>query len=110
MWAGAPRLAYRRTDNARLGELMRSTIAPPTSCGTGKPDVDLVIRTSDEQRISNYMLWQVAYAEWIFPPELWPDFGTEPFLQCLDAFSRRQRRFGTRPQLTANVPTGANLA
>jgi undecaprenyl diphosphate synthase len=73
------------------------------------PDVDLVIRTSGEQRISNFMLWQVAYAEWIFPPELWPDFGTEPFLQCLDTFSRRQRRFGARPQNAVNVPTGANL-
>ena len=73
------------------------------------PDVDLAIRTSGEQRISNFMLWQVAYAEWIFPPEPWPDFGTEPFLQCLDAFSRRQRRFGDRPQSTANVPLGANL-
>ena len=90
------------------------------------PDVDLVIRTSGEQRISNFMLWQVAYAEWVFPPELWPEFGTEPFLQCLDAFSRRQRRFGARPQSSTNattstathsashttehVPTGANLA
>nr|WP_323747555.1 polyprenyl diphosphate synthase [Catenulispora rubra] len=74
------------------------------------PDVDLVIRTSGEQRISNFMLWQVAYAEWIFPPELWPDFGTEPFLQCLDAFSRRQRRFGARPRTAAHVPTGVNLA
>lgn len=73
------------------------------------PDVDLVIRTSGEQRISNFMLWQVAYAEWIFPPELWPDFGTEPFLQCLDAFGRRQRRFGARPQTAAHAPMGANL-
>jgi undecaprenyl diphosphate synthase len=72
------------------------------------PDVDLVIRTSGEQRISNFMLWQVAYAEWIFPPELWPDFGTEPFLRCLDDFSRRQRRFGARPHTAAHVPTGAN--
>jgi undecaprenyl diphosphate synthase len=74
------------------------------------PDVDLVIRTSGEQRISNFMLWQVAYAEWIFPPELWPDFGTEPFLRCLHDFSRRQRRFGARPQTAEHVPTGANLA
>jgi undecaprenyl diphosphate synthase len=73
------------------------------------PDVDLAIRTSGEQRISNFMLWQVAYAEWIFPPELWPDFGTEPFLQCLDDYGRRQRRFGARPQPAANAPMGANL-
>jgi undecaprenyl diphosphate synthase len=74
------------------------------------PDVDLVIRTSGEQRISNFMLWQVAYAEWIYPPELWPDFGTDPFLRCLDEFSRRQRRFGARPQTAPHISTGAHCA
>lgn len=58
------------------------------------PDVDLVIRTSGEQRISNFMLWQVAYAEWIFPQVLWPDFRAAHFRECLDAYRRRQRRFG----------------
>ncbi|MER7847376.1 polyprenyl diphosphate synthase [Kitasatospora sp. NPDC096077] len=58
------------------------------------PDVDLVIRTSGEQRISNFMLWQVAYAEWVFPPVLWPDFRAAHFLECLDTYQRRQRRFG----------------
>jgi undecaprenyl diphosphate synthase len=58
------------------------------------PDVDLVIRTSGEQRISNFMLWQVAYAEWVFPPVLWPDFRAGHFLECLDAFRHRRRRFG----------------
>ncbi|MFG2071185.1 polyprenyl diphosphate synthase [Nonomuraea maritima] len=58
------------------------------------PDVDLVIRTSGEQRISNFMLWQVAYAEWIFPQVLWPDFRATHFRECLDAYRRRRRRFG----------------
>ncbi len=58
------------------------------------PDVDLVIRTSGEQRISNFMLWQVAYAEWVFPPVLWPDFRASHFLQCLHTFQQRDRRFG----------------
>ncbi|GAA2549847.1 polyprenyl diphosphate synthase [Streptomyces sp. NPDC058947] len=58
------------------------------------PEVDLVIRTSGEQRISNFMLWQVAYAEWIFPPALWPDFRAPDFLDCLDAYRQRERRFG----------------
>ncbi len=58
------------------------------------PDVDLVIRTSGEQRISNFMLWQVAYAEWIFPPVLWPDFRAPHFLACLHAYQQRDRRFG----------------
>ncbi|MBF8185769.1 di-trans,poly-cis-decaprenylcistransferase [Nonomuraea sp. K274] len=58
------------------------------------PDVDLVIRTSGEQRISNFMLWQVAYAEWVFPEVLWPDFRATHFWECLDTYRRRQRRFG----------------
>ncbi|MFI0977542.1 polyprenyl diphosphate synthase [Streptomyces sp. NPDC021093] len=58
------------------------------------PDVDLVIRTSGEQRISNFMLWQVAYAEWVFPPVLWPDFRSSHFLECLREYRHRKRRFG----------------
>ncbi|MEU1513815.1 polyprenyl diphosphate synthase [Streptomyces sp. NPDC005811] len=58
------------------------------------PDVDLVIRTSGEQRISNFMLWQVAYAEWVFPPVLWPDFRAPHFLACLRTYRHRDRRFG----------------
>lgn len=64
------------------------------------PDVDLVIRTSGEQRISNFMLWQVAYAEWIFPKVLWPDFRAAHFWECLDAYRRRERRFGDVPAPT----------
>jgi undecaprenyl diphosphate synthase len=58
------------------------------------PEVDLVIRTSGEQRISNFMLWQVAYAEWVFPMVLWPDFRASHFWECLDVYDRRDRRFG----------------
>lgn len=58
------------------------------------PDVDLVIRTSGEQRISNFMLWQVAYAEWLFPPVLWPDFRASHFAHCLHQYRQRERRFG----------------
>ncbi|XVQ82033.1 polyprenyl diphosphate synthase [Microbispora siamensis] len=67
------------------------------------PEVDLVIRTSGEQRISNFMLWQVAYAEWVFPPVLWPDFRTEHFWECLEVYRRRDRRFGG---VQAPAPTG----
>uniref|UniRef100_UPI003F5566C6 polyprenyl diphosphate synthase n=1 Tax=Streptomyces parvulus TaxID=146923 RepID=UPI003F5566C6 len=64
------------------------------------PDVDLVIRTSGEQRISNFMLWQVAYAEWVFPEVLWPDFRAADFLSCLHTYRRRDRRFGGVPAKT----------
>jgi undecaprenyl diphosphate synthase len=59
-------------------------------------DPDLLIRTSGEQRISNYLLWQLAYSELVFVEELWPDFSREAFRAALDAFEGRQRRFGAR--------------
>ena len=62
----------------------------------GQPDPDLVIRTSGEQRLSNFLLWQAAYAEFLFQDVLWPDFGAEHFLQAVADFSRRERRFGAR--------------
>ncbi len=60
----------------------------------GLPDPDLLIRTSGEQRISNYLLWQLSYAELYFSPVCWPDFGREEFSRAMDEFNRRQRRFG----------------
>jgi undecaprenyl diphosphate synthase len=59
-------------------------------------DPDLVIRTSGEQRLSNYLLWQSAYAELVFADELWPDFGREAFRAALDEYANRRRRFGGR--------------
>jgi undecaprenyl diphosphate synthase len=59
-------------------------------------DPDLIIRTSGEQRLSNYLLWQSAYSELIFRSELWPDFTREALEQSLSEFTRRRRRFGSR--------------
>jgi undecaprenyl diphosphate synthase len=59
-------------------------------------DPDLIIRTSGEQRISNYLLWQGAYAELVFRDELWPDFSREALQQSLEDFTARRRRFGGR--------------
>ena len=58
------------------------------------PDPDLVIRTSGEQRISNFLLWQCAYAEFVFAPELWPDFDRDAFERALGLYEARERRFG----------------
>ncbi len=60
------------------------------------PDPDLLIRTSGELRISNFLLWQLAYAELIFVDTLWPDFGEEQLREALEAYARRRRRFGAR--------------
>jgi undecaprenyl diphosphate synthase len=60
------------------------------------PDPDLVIRTSGEQRISNFLLWQSAYAELVFDDTLWPDFGEERLRAAVEEYARRVRRFGAR--------------
>lgn len=64
----------------------------------GSPDPDLVIRTSGEQRISNFLIWQAAYAEWIFPEIYWPDFGREELLDAIREYGKRERRFGSLEQ------------
>ena len=58
------------------------------------PDPDILIRTGGEKRISNYLLWQIAYSEIIVVDEFWPDFDKTSFERCLDEYARRQRRFG----------------
>ncbi len=60
----------------------------------GVPDPDLIIRTSGEQRLSNFLLWQAAYAELVFLPVLWPDFDEVAFDEALAEFARRERRYG----------------
>ncbi|MES9899552.1 MAG: isoprenyl transferase [Sedimenticola sp.] len=75
----------------------------------GLPDPDLFIRTGGDQRLSNFILWQSAYAELYFTDTLWPDFDTEAFDKALTAFSGRQRRFGkTGEQVSAAAGQGMN--
>ena len=62
----------------------------------GLPDVDLLIRTSGEMRLSGFMLWQCAYAEFLFPKKLWPDFTLQDYHACLAEYQQRDRRFGGR--------------
>jgi undecaprenyl diphosphate synthase len=65
------------------------------------PDADLIIRTSGEYRMSNFLLWQGAFAEFVFCPKLWPDFGPEDLVDAVREYSRRDRRFGA---LTSTAP------
>jgi undecaprenyl diphosphate synthase len=60
----------------------------------GVPDPDLVIRTSGELRVSNFLIWQTAYSEWYVTPTFWPDFGHEEYRRALEAFAQRDRRYG----------------
>lgn len=81
----AGELAPSDIDEARFDTAMGVADIPP---------VDLCIRTSGEQRLSNFMLWQLAYAELHFSPLLWPDFGADAFDAALNDFCQRRRRFG----------------
>lgn len=63
----------------------------------GLPDPDVVIRTSGEQRVSNFLLWQCAYSEFVFTDALWPDFTPQELERCLSQFQTRERRFGAVP-------------
>jgi undecaprenyl diphosphate synthase len=60
------------------------------------PDPDMIIRTSGEQRLSNFLLWQAAYAEFVFLDALWPDFTAEDLRAAVAEFHRRERRYGLR--------------
>jgi len=67
-------------------------------------DPDLVIRTSGEQRVSNFLLWQAAYSELVFRAEMWPEFDRQALRECLVEYSRRQRRFGARHPVAQRAP------
>jgi len=64
----------------------------------GQPDVDLLIRTSGEMRLSNFLLYQCSYAEFVFPTVLWPDFDLKQYHACIAEFQGRKRRFGKREE------------
>ncbi|NIG98291.1 MAG: (2E,6E)-farnesyl-diphosphate-specific ditrans,polycis-undecaprenyl-diphosphate synthase [Serratia symbiotica] len=79
-------------------------------CMSDLAPVDLVIRTGGEHRISNFLLWQIAYAELYFTDVLWPDFDEHVFQDALNAFAQRERRFGgTIPIVSAPMPLGGNM-
>jgi undecaprenyl diphosphate synthase len=88
-------------DAVQAGELPTDAIAEATVSAAldtaGLPPVDLVIRTSGEQRLSNFLLWESAYAELMFCDKLWPDFGEEDLAIAIEQFERRERRFGALP-------------
>src|SRR5215217_8134822 len=93
--ADATRAIAREVAAGRLSpdDITEDTIAAALYTA-GLPDPDLIIRTSGEQRISNFLLWQAAYAEFVFVDENWPDFGESSFVRVLETFSLRDRRFG----------------
>lgn len=89
----AEKYAQARISGATLPEIDENSFDEYLSTA-GIPDPDLLIRTSGEQRISNYLLWQCAYTEFYFTEIMWPDFRKEEFRKAVEAFSRRDRRYG----------------
>jgi len=73
-----------------------------THGGAPAPDVDLLIRTGGERRLSDFMLWECAYAELLFTPRMWPDFDAEDLAAAIEDFSGRERRFGRLPEAAAS--------
>ncbi len=87
--AAAGRLHPETDDDAMFARFLSTA---------GIPDPDLLIRTSGEQRLSNFLLWQLAYSELVFLDVLWPDFAEGDFAAALAEYARRDRRFGARPE------------
>src|SRR6476661_8070062 len=97
----------RLAADVAAGKLLPSAISEATLAGylatAGIPDPELLIRTSGEQRISNFLLWQLAYTELYITDLLWPDFRRQHFREAIKAYQRRERRFGkTSEQLAAS--------
>ena len=114
-----------QAENARKGAPMLDLLVPAADADriteaelaanlsmSYAPEPDLFIRTGGEERISNFLLWQLAYTEFHFTPELWPDFGRAGLLKAIDSYRTRERRFGrTSEQLVrATTPTTVDAA
>jgi undecaprenyl diphosphate synthase len=101
----AQRAALEAVAQARQGEPLRllsrdhfARLMADTMCADGAGDLDLLVRTGGEQRISDFLLWEAAYAELFFTPRMWPDFDAEDLAAAVEEFQRRERRFGGVPE------------
>ena len=112
---GAPTLEFDETSAVPAEEISEADLAANLSMSYA-PEPDLFIRTGGEERISNFLLWQLAYTEFYFTPELWPDFGRAGLLKAIDSYRARERRFGrTSEQIapalaTAPAPSAVDAA
>ena len=92
------RAVRQMADDLKVGTLTEDEISEPVLSNyldtAGIPDPDLLIRTCNEQRISNFLLWQLAYTEFYFTPVPWPDFTKEELIKAVEAYNHRDRRYG----------------
>jgi len=99
---GAKALVKKVQENELSVEEINEDIFSYNMCTSNIPDPELLIRTSGEHRISNFLLWQIAYAELYFTDTLWPDFGKENLYQAIYDFQNRERRFGKTSEQMQN--------
>ncbi|HUE39236.1 MAG TPA: isoprenyl transferase [Candidatus Binatia bacterium] len=106
--AAAMRTMAREVQNGTLdpASINERTVSAHLSTA-GIPDPDLLIRTSGEMRVSNFLLWQIAYSELLVTPTLWPDFGEAEFVAALSHYQGRERRFGRTPEQIERERIGA---
>src|ERR1051325_10320336 len=106
--AAAMRTMAREVQNGTLdpASINERTVSAHLSTA-GIPDPDLLIRTSGEMRVSNFLLWQIAYSELLVTPTLWPDFGEAEFIAALSHYQGRERRFGRTPEQIERERIGA---
>ncbi|KXG86680.1 isoprenyl transferase [Agrobacterium bohemicum] len=99
------RAAASLARDVALGKIDVSAVTPDAITArldtAGIPDPDLIIRTSGEERLSNFLLWQAAYSEFLFIPDYWPDFDRKTFFSAIDQYMTRDRRFGGLPDQVA---------
>lgn len=98
----AQRFLDRRLAGEAVGPLTEEALGAGLSTAAGPP-VDVIVRTSGEQRLSNFLLWEAAYAELVYQDILWPDYGPEALADVVSQFRSRERRFGGRPAAPAFV-------
>ena len=98
--------ARRHAERLLAGETVEPLSERTLEAGlatAGSPPLDLIVRTSGEQRLSNFLLWESAYAELVFQDILWPDYGPEALADAVEAYRRRERRFGGRELASERV-------
>ena len=100
-WEAAPMLECTQISEEELARHLSMAYAP---------EPDLFIRTGGEERVSNFLLWQLAYTEFHFTTELWPDFGRASLLKAIDSYRLRERRFGRTSEQLAKSPVSANAS